>query len=169
MIEEIGDDIEIEKLKPCLICGKMTTGDVCSIEHQQEWIKRNQKPKYKPFPSSQTNTNQEIQKFNNNPATKKHGVIAMKKSTFWIIFGFTLFFALLFLINMVWSNSIYSNKDYSSSINMTNPITVNPAQTEIKNNYNNTNSYTINVDMDYDTISNLIANKVLDIINNETE
>lgn len=42
-------DVDIKKqheqkplpvLKPCLICGKVTTGDVCSIEHQQEWIKQ---------------------------------------------------------------------------------------------------------------------------------
>lgn len=26
-------------LKPCLICQKWTTGDVCSPEHQQQWIK----------------------------------------------------------------------------------------------------------------------------------
>lgn len=31
--------IEKKALKPCLICGLMTTGDVCSVEHQQQWIK----------------------------------------------------------------------------------------------------------------------------------
>jgi len=33
------DDPVDEELKPCLICGKKTTGDVCSLEHQKEWVK----------------------------------------------------------------------------------------------------------------------------------
>jgi len=33
------DDPVDEELKPCLICEKKTTGAVCSLEHQKEWVK----------------------------------------------------------------------------------------------------------------------------------
>jgi len=33
------DDLVDEELKPCLICGKNTTGDVCGLKHQKEWVK----------------------------------------------------------------------------------------------------------------------------------
>ena len=33
------DDPVDGELKPCLICGLKTTGDVCSLEHQQQWVK----------------------------------------------------------------------------------------------------------------------------------
>jgi len=160
-IEEI-KDIEIEKTYNCLICGKKTTGKVCSKEHQIEWIKKNTKP----LPV-QTTTKNEIKKFNEHPDTKKHGVIAIKKSTYWTIIGFASLLILLLTIQIVWSNSILSSKEFNSSIEVNNPITVNPAQTDISNNYNNNNNHTINVDvnLNYTEISKMIADKVKEMIN----
>lgn len=166
MIEDI-NDIEIEKLKPCLICGKRTTGEVCSTEHQQEWVKRKQKPKYKPLlqetMESPTTTNQQIKNWNKNPDTKRHGVIAIRKRTYWTIIGFTIFLCIL----LIWSNLIYSGKNYGTTIDVNNSIKVTPAQTNISNIYKN--NHTINVYLDYEEISKMIADEVIDIINNETE
>jgi len=173
MIENIPNDIEIKKQKPCVICGKMTTGDVCGQKCLEEWKRREEaKKRVKPLPQEKTglptNTTQQIKNFNDNPDTKKHGVIAMKKRTYWTIMAVVGFLCLLLLVNMVWSNSIYSGKEYGTKVDVNTPINVSPAQTDISNTYNNNNSHTINVNLDYDGISEIIADKVLEIINNET-
>ena len=171
MIENI-DDIETKRKKPCLICGKMTNGEVCSQTCQDEWKRRNTKPKYKPLPvetmGSQPSTKQQIQNFNKNPDTQRLGVRVIKKSIYKTILGFAIFSCLLLSVLVI----AYLSKDYGTTVDVNTPITVTPAQTNISNIYNNddnyNNNHTINVYVDYQEISDMIADEVLEIINNKT-
>lgn len=97
--------------------------------------------------------------------------LKIKRSTIislWIIFGII---ALLFTIDMVWSNILFGSKDFSPDVTLNNDNNILPAnitnefnQTNVNNNENN---FTINIDVG-DELAETIAEKVLEIINNET-
>lgn len=164
MIEDI-NDIEIEKTYPCLICGKRTTGRVCSTACQNEWKRRNQNPPKKlPVETmgSQPTTIQQPQKFN-PPDTRGHRTI--KKKTFWTIIGFAIFICIILFASIL----VYSGKDYGTTIDINTSINVTPSKTNITNTYNNDYNHTINVYLDYKEIAEMIADEVLEIINNETD
>ena len=165
LIDEIPNNIEIEKSYPCKLCGEsVVNAQFCNEKCRDEWKLRNIKKEYKPLPSNNITTKKAIKNFNESPSTKTHKVLAIRKSTKYIAIGLIM---ILFGI-LIWSNVIESGKDYAPKVDVTNPITVNPAQTEILNEYQNNNDHTINVYLDYDEISEMIADEVLEIINNET-
>ncbi len=99
-------------------------------EVSKEVIQR--ESKYPPL-ENQIDTKKEIKNFNQNPNTKKLGVIAMKKSTYigiWIFAGLVL---LILLTNVIWFNVAFTKKDFTPN------ITNNAPEIPITNNYNNTN------------------------------
>lgn len=162
-IDEI-KDIEIEKkpeLNPCLICGKKTTGQVCSQKHQDEWIEK-QKP-------SKKETKELIKESNNDPEAKRHKVKAMKKSTYIMLWVFASICLILFMTQVVWSNTNLSNfietQINKTGIEVNNNITVNSPDIPITNNYENNSTVNINIDIG-DEIADTIASDIIEIINN---
>ena len=96
---------------------------------------------YLPLPQTKI-PNNPIKEFNNNPNTKRAGVIAMKKGTYigiWIFAGLVF---LLLQISSIWFNVSFTKKDFNTNIPVNNNIDV---PVNITNNYANTNqnNYTI--------------------------
>lgn len=196
-IDEV-KEIEIEKkpekkpLKKCLICGKETTGEVCSPEHQTEWVRRNnekmEKEKIKeketiekndPYKNPEALTEKEptkqetkelIEEANNDPESKRHGLVIMKKSTKVMLWTFMGIFLILFATNMVWSNVNMNNfvkSQNETKIEVNTPVTVNAPDIPITNNYETKNNNTVNVNIDLsEDIAKSIADDVIDMINN---
>lgn len=121
-------------------------------------------------PLSQPVTNQ-IKEFNNNPNTKKLGVIAIKKGTY---LGIWIFIGLVFLIltiGMIWFNVSFTKKDFTTNVPITNNMPEIPINIENNNTNNfeniNQNNYTIINQIEIgNEMAEIIADKVLEIINN---
>ena len=85
---------------------------------------------------------EEIKKFNENPATKNFGVMAISKKTYyglWIFAGVILF---LFALNIIWSNVLYAGKDMGTNITINNQQETPNIPINVEN--NNTHNIYIN-------------------------
>ena len=127
--------------------------------------------KNNPLPTTKINRNQAIKEFNQNPNTKKAGVIAIKKENYigvWIAFGLIF---LLLAVSFIWFNISFTKKDFTPNVNITNNLPETKVEINPENNYENFNNHTINLEVNVEIdeqISDIIADRVLDIINNET-
>lgn len=158
-----------QELKPCLICEKKTTGDVCSLEHQEEWVRREaeKEKKKEEKKEAKKEAKKEIRKeaeVEINPTPK----VEMKKSTKIMIWSAIGLVSILLLVNIFWFNSNWSDmseKDFNTTVEVNTTVNVDSPEIPITNNYENNNTVNVNIDLN-DELAQIIADRVIDIINN---
>lgn len=164
-VDEVKEMILEKKpeLKECLICGKKTTGEVCSLEHQKEWIKREaEKEVKKKIKEDKKEEPKENNNNNNNPKIK------IKKSVKIMIWSTIGLISILLLINIFWFNSSISNiadSNFNTTVEVNNTVNVDSPEVPITNNYEHNSTINVNIDLN-DELAQIIADRVLDIINN---
>jgi len=120
-------------------------------------------------PSKQQIT-EKIREVNQDPETQKYKAKVMKKSTYWTILGFAIFFIVLFATNVIWSNTAFSLKDFGANITMNNNNDIDVAgpeiTTPINNNFTIVNNNQISIPEDIMTnLTKEIADRILSELN----
>ncbi len=142
-----------------------------SVPEKKELPKQEIKPlPQQPIYPSETKKEM-IKRWNDQPIPRQQGVRVMKKSTYIGLWSLAGFIILLMIIGMVWGITTFKNKDFTPKV--TNDINVAPPNVTvpINNNYThnieNKDNLTININVG-DELSQIIADEVIDIINNKT-
>jgi len=135
-----------------------------------ESVQENRTPEPKMLPRREAQ-NKVVKTLNNGKVNQMYGLRTMKKSTYiaiWVAFGLVF---LLALVAIIWGNINFKNKDFTPQVILNNENNI-PAP-NITNQYthnipiDNRNNVTINIDVG-DEIAGIIADRVIEIINNET-
>ena len=138
-------------------------------EYETIELEPKEKP-VKPQPPERT-VRQITKEWNKKPSVRRLGLIAIKKSSFWILISLIIIFLIIIFIGIVGGLIAFNNKSFSTNVSINNNMPDIPVN--ITNDYNNNfdnsfdNRHTINVNLD-DDIADKIAEQVLEIIENET-
>ena len=125
---------------------------IVNINLKQKTIPKKRKFKKLPkqeFPIKRKRTSEEkkeaINNFNNNPTTKEFGVIAIKKSTYWILMIFGILLITTLIGGTIWFNISFYGKDFAPNL------------------INNIDTPDVNMTNNYEHITNIYINNSVEI------